>query len=67
MTPEQYEFQRDAHIRARVKKIYNKQRRDFETDDDYDAYLEEIEDKIQALLDNRNADQVEKEIRIYER
>ena len=37
--------------RAKVMKIYNKRREDFETEEEYDLYLEEIEDIIDMLIE----------------
>jgi mevalonate kinase len=40
---------RETGWRRRVKQIYNKGRSDFESDEAYDDYLEEIEDKVFRL------------------
>lgn len=40
---------RETDCRRRVKNIYNKARQDFDTDDQYDDYLEQIEDKVFKL------------------
>ena len=37
-------------IRRTIKKIYNKGRHNFATDEEYDDYLEEVEDKIATLM-----------------
>ncbi len=42
-------MKKETHWRRSIKTIYNKERRDFETDEAYDDYLEEIEDKIFIL------------------
>ena len=36
----------ETEIRREIKAIYNKGRHDFETDEEFDEYLEEIENKI---------------------
>ena len=42
---------KDNERRMKIKKIYNKTRQDFASEDEYNDYLEEIEDKIFALND----------------
>ena len=42
-------MEREHQARQYIKKIYNKTRDHFESDDAYDTYLEEIEDKIFLL------------------
>lgn len=42
---------KDNERRKLIKRIYNKTRKDFASEDDYNDYLEEIEDKIFALND----------------
>lgn len=52
---EEYQFKNDVHFREKLLKVYailnsyqnryNKKRTDFENADEYNDYLEEIEDK----------------------
>jgi len=42
-------------IRNKVRRIYCKQRHDFDTEEAYDDYLEEIEDKV-FRLSSRDVD-----------
>ena len=42
--------------REHVRSIYNRPRNSFETDNDYDDYLEEIEDKVLLLSSKDPAD-----------
>jgi len=41
----------EKSIRGQVMKIYNKKQTDFLSIDDYDTYLEQIEDMIYILVD----------------
>ena len=43
--------------------IYNKRRQDFKTDDEYDTYLEQIEDKIYILLSHHTSDNDKKKVK----
>ena len=38
--------QREVDFRRRVRQVYNKSRHDFDSDEAFDNYLEEIEDKV---------------------
>ncbi|KDO33762.1 hypothetical protein SPRG_01643 [Saprolegnia parasitica CBS 223.65] len=57
-TKEEQDFAKDIAIRKKVLKTYNKTGEDFNTLDEYNAYLEEVEDLIFALLSD---DEAEKE------
>jgi len=39
-------YESDKKIRCRIIKVFNKTQKDFATDDEYNSYLEEVEDII---------------------
>lgn len=49
--PDEFLVINDSRIRKEVLKIYNLKRKDFKSDQDFDEYLEQIEDKIFILND----------------
>ncbi|CAK4150610.1 unnamed protein product [Aphanomyces euteiches] len=54
-TKEEQDFNKDVTIRKKVLKTYNKTGEDFNTLDEYNAYLEEVEDLIFDLLSEDDA------------
>ena len=48
--PEEDIFDRDRRYRKKVLAIFSKIRADFQSLEDYDAYLEKIEDEIDGLV-----------------
>lgn len=56
-------YETDMKIRSRVLRIYNKQREDFDTEDEYNRYLEEIEDIIEGI----DTKETERRIEEYKR
>ena len=49
-TKEDNLFKKDADARKKVLGVFNKVESDFDSIDDYDEYLAEIEDKIDILV-----------------
>ncbi|CDW72314.1 menage a trois 1 [Stylonychia lemnae] len=66
-TIEEYQFDRDFKIRDKIMKIYNKKRIDFPSLDQYYQYLEDVEDKIQKLIDGEEVERIDKEILEYKK
>ena len=58
--PEIYLVEKETEIRKQVLKIYNLRRNDFATAEEYDEYLETIEDLIFVLVD-QDATEAEKQ------
>jgi hypothetical protein len=55
------DYQTDAQLvkseddeRNRVLKVFNKKRKDFSSQDEYDSYLEKAEDYIFVLVDKKS-------------
>jgi hypothetical protein len=44
----------ERRARSKIMQAYGKRRSDFETESEWDDYLEEIEDKIEVLTDVHN-------------
>jgi len=55
--PEEFLVEKEQEIRKTIMKVYNRKRKDFATDDEYDVYLEDIEDKISVLTDVESTDE----------
>ena len=53
---------KEKSIRSTIKSIYNKGRQDFATEDEYNDYLEEIEDKVYTLTSNEVSDAEKKAV-----
>ncbi|KAI0565616.1 Cdk-activating kinase assembly factor MAT1/Tfb3 [Gracilaria domingensis] len=58
---------RDAQVRRRYLRIFNKRRDDFGTDGEYDDYLEMVEDVICKLVNNVDLDSTKSFIEKYRR
>jgi len=43
-------FERDQRYRKKVMEVMNKQRNDFDTIEEFDEYLEQIENMIESLI-----------------
>ncbi|ODV89656.1 hypothetical protein CANCADRAFT_4280 [Tortispora caseinolytica NRRL Y-17796] len=51
--------EKEVDCRARVMKVYNKTEQDFDSLEEYNAYLEEIEDLVFSLVNGVNVSEVE--------
>ena len=60
-------YETDKKIRSRIMKIYNKQRDDFDTEDEFNLYLEEVEDIIFNLVEGIDIQATEAKINEYKR
>lgn len=58
---------KEARIRRRTLRIYNKRREEFASDREYDDYLEEIEDIILNLVNEIDVDATQKKVEKYRR
>lgn len=58
--------EREIDIRKRVSKIFNKTRDDFDSLDEYNAYLEEIETVIFNLVNDIDVEETEQKLKQYE-
>lgn len=63
---EDINIEREVDIRKRVLAVYNKIEEDFDTLQDYNAYLEKIEEMVYNLTNNINKEEIEKEISQYQ-
>ena len=62
-TREDLEYDREIQARERVLQVFNKQRADFTSDEEYDDYLCMIEDKIDIIVQNKDSQNPEKKKR----
>lgn len=58
---------KEAHIRRRYLRWFNKRRDDFKTDHEYDDYLEMVEDLIFNLVNNIDAENTKARVERYRR
>eukprot|EP00344_Euplotes_crassus_P012160 CAMPEP_0197004854 /NCGR_PEP_ID=MMETSP1380-20130617/26049_1 /TAXON_ID=5936 /ORGANISM="Euplotes crassus, Strain CT5" /LENGTH=203 /DNA_ID=CAMNT_0042423789 /DNA_START=198 /DNA_END=809 /DNA_ORIENTATION=+ len=61
------DYDSDIKIRARVLKVFNKQRNDFKSDAEFDAYTEQVEDIIFNLVEGIDVQETEAKINDYKR
>jgi len=54
-TREDLEYIREIEAREKVLSVFNKQRDDFNNEEDYDEYLCMIEDKIDLIVKNKDS------------
>ena len=59
---EDYHFSKDMNVRQKIMKIYNKKREDFESEEQFWTYQEEIEDIIMQLVEETNLEVVKQRI-----
>ncbi|XP_076033579.1 CDK-activating kinase assembly factor [Oratosquilla oratoria] len=59
--------EKEIDIRRRVMKVYNKQEDDFERPDDWNNYIEEIENIVLDLVNDVNRSEIEKKLESYEK
>lgn len=59
--------EKEIDIRRKVMRIYNKSEEDFETADEWNLYLEEIEEIVSNITNDINRLEMEKKIENYER
>lgn len=58
--------EREVDVRSRVQKAFNKQQQDFESLDEYNDYLEQIEDMVFNLSNNIDVEETEARLQAYE-
>lgn len=58
--------EREVDIRQRVTKVFNKRQEDFDTLQEYNNYLERVEDIIFNLVNGIDVEKTEAELRAYE-
>ncbi|PNH08679.1 CDK-activating kinase assembly factor MAT1 [Tetrabaena socialis] len=59
------DLEKELKVRKRIRAIYNKDREDFGSKNEYDDYLEEVEDIIWRLSTNVELDRTEAQVRKY--
>lgn len=59
-------IEREVDIRRRVAQVFNKREEDFETLDDYNRYLEDVEDLIFQLVQGNDMDRTKAEARLLD-
>lgn len=59
------EVEKECDIRRRVLSVYNKKEGDFQTEEMYDKYLEEIEDIVYKLLNREDIEETEERLKQY--
>jgi len=66
-TLDEVQCEKDTHLRRRVLKVYNKVQRDFTNLEDYNNYLEEVEDIIYSIVNEEsNAEECKAKLKKYE-
>ncbi|KAG7839381.1 hypothetical protein KL942_003743 [Ogataea angusta] len=60
------EVERECDVRKRVVAVYNKTQEDFKTLDEYNAYLEEIEEYVYKLVNKIDVEQTEQKLKEYQ-
>lgn len=60
-------YESDMKIRNRISRIYNKTRQDFDNEDEFNLYLEEVEDIIFNLTEGIDVKATEIKINEYKR
>lgn len=63
---EDIKIEREIDIRKRIQSIYNKTQEDFPSLQEYNQYLEEVENIIFNLTENIDAEETEKKVAQYE-
>ncbi|WWC72909.1 CDK-activating kinase assembly factor MAT1 [Kwoniella pini CBS 10737] len=66
-TFEDLKVEKEVAVRRRMAQVFNKRRDDFESDKDYDNYLEEVEDLTFNLLNDIEIDKTEKRIQEFQK
>ena len=60
------EVEREVDVRKRVSRVFNKVREDFDTLDDYNKYLEELEDIVFNIVNGVDVEATEQKLKEYE-
>ncbi|GFR44349.1 hypothetical protein Agub_g5566 [Astrephomene gubernaculifera] len=60
-----FDLEKELKVRRRILAIYNKEREDFSSKEEFDDYLEEVEDIIWRLSNNVDIDRTEAQVRKY--
>ncbi|KAH3663553.1 hypothetical protein OGAPHI_004954 [Ogataea philodendri] len=60
------EVERECDVRKRVMAVYNKTEDDFATLDEYNAYLEQVEDYVYKLVNRIDVEQTEQKLKDYQ-
>jgi len=55
--PEEDFCDRECEVRKLFLKVFNKKSKDFASEDQYDSYLEKVEDMIAAMVDRTTSEQ----------
>lgn len=63
---EDINIEREVDLRKRIQAVYNKTEEDFDTLQDYNSYLETIEEMIYNLTNGINTEEIEKEVTQYQ-
>lgn len=63
---EDVNIEREVDIRKRILLVYNKIEEDFDSLQEYNAYLEKVEEMVYNLSNNINKEEIEKEIADYQ-
>lgn len=53
--PQEYQVDNELNIRREILAIFNMKRRDFTNEEDYDNYLEKIEEMVFTLVDSESS------------
>ncbi|KAL7637477.1 UNVERIFIED_CONTAM: hypothetical protein RMT77_012205 [Armadillidium vulgare] len=59
--------EKEIDVRRKVMKIFVKQEEDFETSNEWNEYLEEIEEIVYSLVNDQNKAEAEKKLEYYEK
>ena len=53
--PQEYQVDNELNVRREILAIFNMKRRDFPNEEDYDNYLEKIEEMVFTLVDSESS------------
>ncbi|KAK9805969.1 hypothetical protein WJX73_009735 [Symbiochloris irregularis] len=62
-----FDLKKELKIRARLKTIYNQEEQDFDTKEQWDDYLEHVEDIVSNLAEGIDVQETESKISKYQR
>lgn len=63
--PQEYQVDNELNVRREILAIFNLKRKDFSNIDEYDHYLEKIEEMVFALVDSESSQEQKQAVRQF--
>ena len=63
--PQEYQVDNELNVRREILTIFNSKRRDFPNSEDYDNYLEKIEEIVFTLVDSESSAEQKSAVRQF--